>query len=420
MLYRALTMALFASIPLAAAAAAPAAPAAATAPAPSTLPPLPPPDAAATEIANRFTAVLKCEPGKKDVGRHLCGLTRIGKDPVWTPGQASSYLGVSLKVKTGADLKKIGAEPLTVAALHLAAGSARVVPLRGIGEAAALTTDLQNLLRGDKKDALAVPPELASRLHDERIKARNPLSLDKLFAEFAGPAPTRLYRAELASSRAWPLARARCSSRSRPLAMASSCRSSRNIPSKVRAPGRAGTGRPGPAPPPVFSRPSRRPIALQSDEHALLDFCHAAGVLRGPLCTRPRTREPSGCSICCAPARRAATDSRLPSCASSSANTGAPSQRRASAPTSATSPPCSRWASRCAMSPPKTPPMRRPRAAILSTARISLAGGQPDRRRGCGAGLDRGGGPPPVGFPLPPRGGAGGAQADVRFVRPAF
>jgi hypothetical protein len=198
MLYRALALAFFATFPLAASAATPAA---APAPVPGAPAPLPPPDPAATELATRFTAVLKCEAGKKDPGRHLCALTRVGKDPIWTPGQASTYLGVSLKVKTGADLKKIAVEPVTVAALHLAAGSARVVPVASLGDPAkqqALLTDLQNLLRGDKKDALVVPPELLSRLRDERTRPRSPLKLDKLFAEVTGPAPTRLYRVELA------------------------------------------------------------------------------------------------------------------------------------------------------------------------------------------------------------------------------
>src|SRR4051812_45445708 len=179
MLYPALAMALFTTFPLAAAAATPAAPAAAvTAPVPGTPPPPLVPDPVAAELANRFAPVLKCEPGKKDPGRHLCALPRIGKDPIWTPGQASSYLGVSLKVKTGADMKKIAAEPVTLAALHLAAGSARVVPVPSAGDPAklqALLTDLQNLLKGDKKDALVVPPELVGQLHKERPAARSPL-----------------------------------------------------------------------------------------------------------------------------------------------------------------------------------------------------------------------------------------------------
>jgi hypothetical protein len=209
MLYVALALALTSPLPLAGAAAVPAAGAPAVAADGTVVPNAPVPlvpDAAATELAGRFTPVIKCDAGKKDPGRHLCALTRVGKDPIWTPGAASTYLGVSIKIKPGADpktdLKKIGTEPVTLAALHLAAASARVEQL---GAASAddkprqtLLTDLQNQLKGDKKDALVVAPELVGRLRDERKKTRNPLKLDKAFAEFTGPAPTRLYRADLA------------------------------------------------------------------------------------------------------------------------------------------------------------------------------------------------------------------------------
>ncbi len=207
MLYVAFALALTSPLPLAAAAAVPAAgaPAADGTVAPNVPVPLVP-DAAAAELAGRFTQVLKCEPGKKDAGRHLCALTRLGKDPIWTPGVVSTYLGVSIKIKPGADpkteLKKIGTEPLSMVALHLAAGSARVEQL---GAAVAidkpqpgLITDLQNQLKGDKKDVLNVPPELVSKLREDRKKARGPLKLDKGFAEFTGPAATRLYRTDLA------------------------------------------------------------------------------------------------------------------------------------------------------------------------------------------------------------------------------
>lgn len=203
MLHLAFALAVVPTVPAAVAvplpaASAPAVPGAA----PAAVPPPLPPDPTATELATRFTAVLKCDPGKKDPGRPLCAVTRIGKDPIWTPGQLSTYLGVSLKVPAG-DLKKLGSMPLGVVALHLAAGSGRVMPVTAASEAEkpqlqAVLTDLQGQLKGDKKDALVVPPELANRLREERKKPRSPLKLDKGFAEFTGPAPTRLYRADLA------------------------------------------------------------------------------------------------------------------------------------------------------------------------------------------------------------------------------
>ena len=209
MLYVAFALALTSPLPLAAAAAVPAA-GAPVAAADGTVTPNVPvplvPDAAAAELAGRFAQVIKCEPGKKDPGRHLCALTRLGKDPIWTPGVASTYLGVSIKIKPGADpkteLKKIGSEPLSMVALHLAAGSARVeqlgAPVAIDKPQPGLLTDLQSQLKGDKKDTLNVPPELVNKLREDRKKARVPLKLDKAFAEFTGSAPTRLYRTDLA------------------------------------------------------------------------------------------------------------------------------------------------------------------------------------------------------------------------------
>ena len=198
MLHRAFALAVVPTVPAVAVPLPAAAAPAVTAPVP---PPLPP-DPTATELAGRFAAVLKCEPGKKDPGRPLCAVTRIGKEPIWTPGQLSTYLGVSLKIPAG-DLKKLGSMPLSVVALHLAAGSGRLQPVTAASEAEkpqlqALVNDLGGQLKGDKKDALAVPPELANRLRDERKKPRSPLKLDKGFAEFTGPAPSRLYRVDLA------------------------------------------------------------------------------------------------------------------------------------------------------------------------------------------------------------------------------
>jgi hypothetical protein len=166
--------------------------------------PPPPPDPAATELAGRFAAVLKCEANRKEPGRHLCAVASVGKEPMWTPGQASTYLGISLKVKTGADLKKIGNEPLSLYALHLGAASAKLAPVSPASDAdkaklAALVDLVRGELKGEKKDALVVPEDILGRLRGERSKGRAPLKLDRSFAEFAGPAPTRLYRVDLAT-----------------------------------------------------------------------------------------------------------------------------------------------------------------------------------------------------------------------------
>lgn len=76
-------------------------------------------DAAAKDLATKFAAFIKCEEGRKDPNLHYCALTRLSQDPIWTPGQPVSYAGLSVLVKTGADLKKSLAEPPSLAVLHL-------------------------------------------------------------------------------------------------------------------------------------------------------------------------------------------------------------------------------------------------------------------------------------------------------------
>ena len=177
---------------------------------------LPPPDAAATEILQKFEKLMKCEAGRKDPLRHLCALTRVGKDPIWTPGQSSAYVGVSFTLKTGGDLKKTIAGPMTLSALLLGPGAGRVMQVPGNDQAAA--TAVLTALKGETKLPPAppapppaagaapsppppVPPvaisgALAEQLKKEKTQGRQPLKLDKAFAEFTDKSPTRLYRTE--------------------------------------------------------------------------------------------------------------------------------------------------------------------------------------------------------------------------------
>lgn len=178
--------------------------------------PLPPPDAAATEILQKFEKLMKCEAGRKDPLRHLCALTRVGKDPIWTPGQSSAYVGVSFTLKTGGDLKKTIAGPMTLSALLLGPGAGRVMQVPGNDQVAA--TAVLTALKGETKlppappappvAAGAAPPPpppvppvavsgaLAEQLKKEKTQGRQLLKLDKTFAEFTDKSPTRLYRTE--------------------------------------------------------------------------------------------------------------------------------------------------------------------------------------------------------------------------------
>lgn len=182
----------------------PAAPAAAAPGAPAQ--PVPPtPDAPAVELAKKFDAAVKCD-GRKDPLRHFCAISRVGKDFIWTPGQPTSYLGLSVTLKTGADLKKSLAAP-TTAVLHLGPASAKVAAVAGPAlpdaDRVAMQTGLVKFLATDAKEPTATPEALATALRTAVHEGRAPLKLlaeNRGFAELsAGAAPTRLYRADAPS-----------------------------------------------------------------------------------------------------------------------------------------------------------------------------------------------------------------------------
>lgn len=172
--------------------------------------PLPTPDAAATELSNKFNAVMKCD-GRKDPLRHFCALTRVGKDFIWTPGQPTSYLGLSVVLKTGADLKKTLQVPPTTAVLHLAPASGRVVPVAAgasysEADRTAVQGGLLKLLATDSKDPTPAPAALQQELRGQVHEGRVPLKQtaeNRGFAELAAAAPVRLYRTDTLSGSAF-------------------------------------------------------------------------------------------------------------------------------------------------------------------------------------------------------------------------
>lgn len=169
-----------------------------------TVPP-PTPDAPAADLAKKFDAAVKCD-GRKDPLRHFCAISRVGKDFIWTPGQPTSYIGLSVTIKTGADLKKALAAP-TTAVLHLGPASAKVAAVTGPAlpdaDRATVQTGLAKFLATDAKEPTAAPAALADALRAAVHEGRAPLKLlaeNRGFAELStGAAPTRLYRSDAPS-----------------------------------------------------------------------------------------------------------------------------------------------------------------------------------------------------------------------------
>jgi len=155
-------------------------------------------DAAAKELSNKFGAFIKCEEGRKDPLMHYCALTRLSKDPIWTPGQPVSYAGLSVFVKTGGDLKKSISEAASLAVLHLGPTSAK---LQNLGAATspdqkAMASTLQKAMAGDLKDPPVLPAPLTASWKTDVHGGRSPLKLDRLFADLTTATPTRLFRTD--------------------------------------------------------------------------------------------------------------------------------------------------------------------------------------------------------------------------------
>ena len=198
MSHLAIALAIVSTLPMQAApspTAAPA-PAAYVPPGAPTTPPTEDPDAKA--LATKFSAFIKCEEGRKDPNLHYCALTRIGQDPIWTPGQPVSYAGLSVFVKTGSDLKKSLAEQPTLAVLHLRPSSAKLLSLGATttpDQKAAVTT-IQKTLAGELKDPPVLPASVNGTWKNDAHGGRTMLKLDRLFADITTTPPVRLFRTD--------------------------------------------------------------------------------------------------------------------------------------------------------------------------------------------------------------------------------
>lgn len=155
-------------------------------------------DVAAKELSKKFAAFIKCEEGRKDPLMHYCALTRLSSDPIWTPGQPVSYAGLTVFVKTGADLKKSVSEPAALSVLHLGPSSAKLLSLGAAstpdGKATAQT--LQKALAGELKEPPVLPQAVTSTWKNDAHGGRTPLKIDRLYADITSSPPVRIFRAE--------------------------------------------------------------------------------------------------------------------------------------------------------------------------------------------------------------------------------
>ncbi|HMU39461.1 MAG TPA: hypothetical protein PKE31_10645 [Pseudomonadota bacterium] len=155
-------------------------------------------DPATKELSAKFSAVVKCEEGMKDPLMHYCAWTRIGQDPMWTPAQPTSYAGLTVLVKTGADLKKALSEPASLSVLHLGPSSGKLVFLGAAAnpEGKATASLLQKVLAGDQKDRAVLPETISASWKNDVHVGRARLKLDRLFADMSGQPGVRLFRAD--------------------------------------------------------------------------------------------------------------------------------------------------------------------------------------------------------------------------------
>lgn len=155
-------------------------------------------DAAAVELAAKVSAFLKCEEGKKDPLAHFCALTKLSKNPIWTPAVPTSYPGLSVLLKAGGDAKKTLSEAAALAVLHLGPASAKLVNLGvpSTPDATATAAMVQKMLAGETKERPAWPASLKDVWSQQVHVGRVPLKLDRLYASIESVPPTRLFRTE--------------------------------------------------------------------------------------------------------------------------------------------------------------------------------------------------------------------------------
>lgn len=154
---------------------------------------------AATELPKRFSQDIQCEAGKRDVNRHWCAVTRIGKDDFSLPKETTTYLGLSVPLKPGDAVRAAVLGRTSVSALHVGPGGARLTSLKASNpqeeqEMLPVLVAIGVTLKGESKEPIAVSAGLWGFLKGEQSKPGYPLKVEKTSADYAGKLPSTLYR----------------------------------------------------------------------------------------------------------------------------------------------------------------------------------------------------------------------------------
>lgn len=154
---------------------------------------------AASELPKRFSQDIQCEAGKRDVNRHWCAVTRIGKDDFALPKETTTYLGLSVPLKPGDPVRASVLGRTSVSALHLGPGGARLTSLKASNpqeeqEMLPVLIAIGVTLKGESKAPIAVSSGLWGFLKGEQGKPGYPLKPDKTSADYTGKLPSTLYR----------------------------------------------------------------------------------------------------------------------------------------------------------------------------------------------------------------------------------
>jgi len=156
----------------------------------------------ASELAQRFAHALDCGPGKRDLNRHWCPVTRIGKDSFATPAQTTTYLGLSVTLRPNDEVRKAVLEHTEVAALHLGPTGVRLTSLRPSNEQEKqdmlpILLSIGNALKSGSSDSIAMSAGLNGFLTGESKKPGYPLRVGKDSAEYTGKLPAQIYRVQV-------------------------------------------------------------------------------------------------------------------------------------------------------------------------------------------------------------------------------
>lgn len=151
------------------------------------------------ELAARFSQELRCEAGQRDVNRHWCAVTRIGKDEFAAPKQTTTYLGLTVPLKPGDSIRPTVLERTAVVALHLGPTSARLTSLKASNpqeekEMLPVLIAIGLALKGESQAPIPVSAGLWGFLRSEQQQPGYRLKTQKTSAEYAGKLPSAVYR----------------------------------------------------------------------------------------------------------------------------------------------------------------------------------------------------------------------------------